>query len=445
MDSVRQDRATRSAEGDLNTSPERQAWSRRHIDRATSDLLARDAAVFLHQSLSTPCLNVVERAEGAWLVDDAGRRILDLHGNAVHQVGYGHPAVVAAITEAMRRLPFSPRRYTNRIAVEFAEALVASAPEGLSKILFAPSGSAAIGMALKLARKVTGRHKTLSMWDAFHGANLDAISVGGEALFRRDAGPLLPGTEHVPPLGLARRFFGEDGHAQDRLADYIDYVLEVQGDVAAVVAEPMRWTTIEPPEPGFWPRVRDACDRHGALLIFDEIPSCLGRTGTLFFCEQVGAVPDMLVLGKGLGGGIMPLAALLARGELDVAGAGAIGHYTHEKSPVACAAGHATLRVIEDGGLVARTARLGNDALERLGDSLGGLEPVVEVRGRGLAIAVEVDSAARAERILYAALDAGVSFKVGGGKGLVLTPPLTITEDDLAFGLEVIEDAVRTA
>ena len=191
----------------------------------------RTSRWFLHQALSTPCLNVVERAEGIYLIDTAGRRIMDFHGNTVHQVGYGHPRVIEAVTRQLATLPFSPRRYTNRAAIELARRLAELAPGRLNKVLFAPSGTAAIGMALKLARHATGRHKTVSMWDAFHGASLDAISVGGEAIFRRDAGPLLPGTEHVPPPAMAPRFFGDDGRAHERLADYIDYVLEVQGDV----------------------------------------------------------------------------------------------------------------------------------------------------------------------------------------------------------------------
>ena len=135
---------------------------------------------------------------------------------------------------------------------------------------------------------------------------------------------------------------------------------------AAVIAEPVRWTTLEMPPADFWPRVRASCDRHGALLIFDEIPSCLGRTGTMFACEQVGCVPDMLVLGKGLGGGVFPMAALIAREDLDVAADRALGHYTHEKSSVGCAAALATLDVIRDEGLLERSRELGVCGLERL-------------------------------------------------------------------------------
>jgi 4-aminobutyrate aminotransferase len=167
-------------------------------------MLEEDERYFYRQSLSTPCLNALLGSSGSHITDVQGRRILDFHGNSVHQVGYGHPKVVAAVKQAIDELPFSPRRYTNRFAIGLARRLSELAPMADAKVLFAPSGAAAISMALKLARYATGRHKTLSMWDAFHGANLDSIAVGGEALFRANAGPILPGSEHVPPPGLRR-------------------------------------------------------------------------------------------------------------------------------------------------------------------------------------------------------------------------------------------------
>ena len=161
--------APERSEGDVNLSPLRAAW-RAGLSAQTRALLDEDERYFLRQSLSTPCLDVVERAEGPFLIDMEGRRILDFHGNSVHQLGHGHPRVVAAIKAEMERLPFSPRRYTNRAAIDLARRLAQIAPGALSKSLFAPSGSAAVSMALKLARYVTGRHKTLSMWDSFHSA-----------------------------------------------------------------------------------------------------------------------------------------------------------------------------------------------------------------------------------------------------------------------------------
>jgi 4-aminobutyrate aminotransferase len=437
-----------SSEGDVNTSPLRARWLRDHVDEKTRVVLDADAEVFLHQALSTPCLDVIEHAQGPWLTDLQGRRILDFHGNSVHQLGHGHPAVVAVIKAQLDRLSFCPRRYTCRIAIDLAERLASIAPDPLAKVLLAPSGSAAIGMALKLARYATGRHKTVSMWGAFHGANLDAISVGGEALFRKQVGPLLPGAEHVPPPGLARRFFGDDDRATDRLADYIDYVLAVQGDVAAVVAEPVRWTTVEPPPSGFWPKVRASCERHGTLLIFDEIPSALGRCGTWFAHQRFGCVPDMVAIGKGLGGGIVPQAALIVRRDLDVVPHAALGHYTHEKSAIGSAAALATLDVIEREGLLERARALESRGLARLKTMQARFATVCGVRAAGAYFGVELghlenDSEGNlAERLLYRSLADGLSFKIGAGNIVTLCPPLTIADADFDQALSILDGSL---
>jgi 4-aminobutyrate aminotransferase len=352
--------------------------------------------------------------------------------------------VVAAIRREMETLPFCPRRFANATATALAQRLVETAPDDLDKVLFAPSGAAAISMALKLARYATDRHKTLSLWDSFHGANLDAIGVGGEALFRRDLGPMTAGAEHLPPLNLVRRFFGDD-KPFERFTDYVDYVLEVQSDVSALIAEPLRWTTVEAPPPEFWPRVKDSCRRHGALLIFDEIPSCLARTGTLYACEQFGTTPDILVIGKGLGGGIMPLAAILAPERLDCIPEAALGHYTHEKSPVACAAGLATLEVIEEEKLIDRAKELGRRGLERLGALQTRHSVIRDARGLGCYFGVEIggdDPAGLAERLMYHCLKRGLSFKIGGGNVVTLCPPLTIPFEQFDEALSIFENAL---
>ena len=434
------------SEGDVNSSPLRSQW-RESLSAATKALLDEDERYFLRQSLSTPCLDAIQRAEGAVLTDVEGRRILDFHGNSVHQLGHGHPRVVAAIKAELDVLPFCPRRFANRAAIALARKLVETAPGALNKVLLAPSGAAAVSMALKLARYATGRHKTLSMWDSFHGANLDTISVGGEALFRQGLGPMLPGAEHLPPLHLVRQLFGDD-RPFDRYADYIDYALEVQGDVAALIAEPMRWTTVEAPPPDFWPRVKDSCMRHGALLIFDEIPSGLGRSGTMYVCEQLGATPDILAIGKGLGGGIMPLAAILANDKLDCAPEAALGHYTHEKSPVASAAGLATLETIEREGLLERARKLGRIGMARLEAMKARHRAIRAIRGWGCYFGVEIDGAdqhaanALADRLLYRCLAGGLSFKLGGGNVVTLCPPLTIPEEQFDAAFAILDEAL---
>lgn len=434
------------SEGDLNLGPHRQAWEAAQLDTATRELLAEDARLFLHQSLSTPCLNALSRCDGAWIEDTQGRRYLDFHGNNVHQVGFGHPRVVAAVRDQIERLSFCTRRYTNEVAVAFARRLTALAPPPLDRVLLAPGGTTAIGMALKLARVATGRFKTLSMWDSFHGASLDAISIGGEAVFRQGIGPLLPGAEHVPPPEPRTCPFRCGAACNLACADYVEYVLEREGDVAAVIAETVRCTPYIPPRE-YWQRIRRACDRHGTLLILDEIPIGLGRTGRWFACEHYDVVPDLLVLGKGLGGGIFPLAAVLASDRLNVAAHTALGHYTHEKNPVACAAGLATLEVLAGEGLVDHARDLGLYALERLREMAGRHPLVAGVRGLGLLLGVELlhnGDAARpardeAERVMYAALRRGLNFKVTMGRLLTLTPALTLTRAEMDQALDILE------
>ena len=431
-----------SAEGDVNLSGKRALWQHENVGAGARALLDDDARYFLHQSLSTPCLSAIKSAAGIWLEDVDGRRVMDFHGNSVHQLGHGHPRVVEAVKRALDELPFSPRRYTNEYAVRLAQKLAALAPGDLNRTLFAPGGAEAIGMALKLARLATGRHKTISMWDSFHGASIDAISIGGEALFRSGIGPLLPGTEHVQPCDPRHCHFGCGGTCNARCADYVEYVLEKEEDVAAVVVETVRSTDVQVPPPEYYKKIRAACQAHGALLILDEIPVCLGRTGSLFAFEPYGILPDMVVLGKGLGGGVFPMAALIAREDLNIAGDRALGHYTHEKSPVGCAAALAALEVIEEEKLLERSRSLGARALARLETMKKKIPSIVDVRGIGLLLAVELKSAELAEDALYRCLSRGLSFKVGQGNVLVLAPPLVIEEEDLERALEILEECL---
>ena len=322
-------------------------------------------------------------------------------------------------------------------------------PDSLTRVLFAPGGTSAIGIALKLARVYTGRHKTISMWDSFHGASLDAVSLGGEATFRKGVGPLMSGTEHVPPAGSYNCFYNcSDNHSGLKCAEYIEYILEKEQDICAVVAETVRSTPYFPPE-GYWKKIKKACERHGTMLILDEIPTCLGRTGSMFACEQYNVEPDILVIGKGLGGGIFPLAAVLANEKFNESAKDhAFGHYTHEKSPVASAASLALLKVIEDEGLVLHAQKMGAYALKRLSDLKNIFEFIGDVRGKGLIIGVELvkdrkaktPESEKAERIMYKALDKGLSFKVTMGNILTLTPPLNITREEMDRAIDILEE-----
>ncbi|OQY06394.1 MAG: aspartate aminotransferase family protein [Desulfobacteraceae bacterium 4572_123] len=436
------------AEGDINISPLRTKWQDQHIDAATRNLLKEDERYFLKQSLSTPCLNALKSCDGVSIEDLQGRRYMDFHGNNVHQVGFANPEVIDAIKKQLDTLSFCTRRYTNQVAVDLAKKLAKLAPGDLNKTLFCPGGAEAIGIALKLARLVTGRHKTISMWDSFHGATLDAISIGGEAVFRQGQGPLLPGTEHVPSPDPSRAFFDlGDSHKWEMFcARYVEYILEQEGDIAAVISEPMRSTPYVP-SAEYWRIIRKACDKHGALLVFDEIPHALGRTGKMFTCENFGVTPDILCIGKGLGGGIFPLAAMIAGERLDVVGHRALGHYTHEKSPVACAAALATISYIESNDLLTHSEKLGKYALDRLKAMKANHALIGDVRGIGLFLGIELIKNEKyaldeAEKVMYCALSKGISFKLTMGNIITLTPALTITKKEMDQALDIIEECI---
>ncbi|MFP6738276.1 MAG: aminotransferase class III-fold pyridoxal phosphate-dependent enzyme, partial [Planctomycetota bacterium] len=179
------------SEGDINLSSRRAEWVENNLDAETRRLLEEDSRLFLHQSLSTPCLDVLKSCDGIHLENLQGRRLMDFHGNNVHQVGFSHPRVLEAVKAQLDKLSFCTRRYTNLPAIELARALSDRAPGDLDRVLLCPGGTGAMGMALKLARCATGRYKTISMWDSFHGASLDTISIGGRGLLSRRHGAAL--------------------------------------------------------------------------------------------------------------------------------------------------------------------------------------------------------------------------------------------------------------
>jgi 4-aminobutyrate aminotransferase len=441
------------SEGDSNLTPFRRQWAEESVDEQSAEWLARDADVFIHQTLSTPCLNVLAGCKGPFIEDLRGRKFYDFHGNSAHQIGFAHPRVVSAIKEQLDRLCFCTRRYTNIPAIELAEKLADLAPDPLGKVLFAPGGTTAVGMAMKLARAATGRFKVISMWDAFHGASLDAMSISGETMFRKEVGPLLAGAQQVPPAEPYRCLWDPEGRCDTcglKCAGYIDYVMDKEGDVGAVIAEPVRNTAVNPPPPGYWKAVRNACDRHGALLVFDETAVCLGRTGKMFAFENFDVVPDIVTLGKGLGGGVIPFAAMIARTDLDVAPEKGLGHYTHEKNPVAAAAGLAVIAVIEEERLADRAASRGDYLLGRLEQMRGHFELVGDARGIGFLTGLDLVRDRRskeratqeADRLMYESLKRGLSFKTSQGSFVPLSPPLNIAQRDLDTALDILEEAL---
>lgn len=187
------DKIVSKTEGDVNLTEERARWQKTFISEESQKLLEEDGKYFLHQALSTPCLDAIAGVDGIYIIDEDGRKFMDFHGNSVHQLGYNNPYLVDAMKKQLSQLSFSPRRYSNRTATALAKKLTSLMPGEGWRVLFTTSGASSNSIALKIARKVTGKHKTISLWDAFHGANLDTISIGGEAHFRSGIGPPFTG------------------------------------------------------------------------------------------------------------------------------------------------------------------------------------------------------------------------------------------------------------
>ncbi|WP_274024681.1 aspartate aminotransferase family protein [Vibrio parahaemolyticus] len=438
------------SEGDVNTTPARQAWNASMDDERTQALLKRDSEVFLHQAMSTPCLDTLEAAEGIYIQDATGKKYMDFHGNNVHQLGYGHPHVIERVQEQIAKLPFSPRRFTNETAIECAEKLTQICGGELNRVLFAPGGTSAVGMALKLARHITGNYKVVSLWDSFHGASLDAISVGGEACFRQGMGPLMAGVERIPPAVSYRGAFPVEDGSDVHYADYLEYVIEKEGGVGAFIAEAVRNTDVQVPSKAYWKRIREICDKHNVMLIIDDIPNGMGRSGEWFTYQAYDIEPDILCIGKGLGGGLVPIAAMVTKDKYNTAEQISMGHYTHEKSPIGCAAALATMEAIEQDGLLDKVKADSQFMREKLLEMKAKYSVIGDVRGIGMLWGIELvtdhESKARAydeaEAVLYQCLNNGVSFKVSQGNVIQLSPPLIITREQLTEALAIFEKAI---
>ena len=438
-------------EGDINLTERRAIWQDTFLSKKTRRILHEDSKYFIEQALSTPCLNVIKHADGIFIIDEDGREFMDFHGNSVHQLGYYHPYLVEALYEQLNTLSFSPRRYANETAITLAKKLCSLMPSEGYRVLFTPAGTTSVGVALKMVRKVTGKFKTISLWDSFHGASLDAISVGGEGHFRSGIGPLLAGSEHAMPYNSYRCVFGACSNCHLKCIDYIEYVCQCEGDIGAILMEPIRCTDVQIPPKEYYLRLREICDRYDVALIFDEIPTAFGRTGKMFAFENYDIEPDILVVGKGLGGSLYPISAVIAREKFNVCQDISLGHYTHEKSPLGCAVGIALIEYIEQNQLLKHVEKLNHIFVKRLEGLMRKYQGVGDVRVVGCLAGVELvqnretkeKDVENAEKILYECLEQGLSYKISQGNVLTLAPPLTISEVELEGAMDIIEGAIQ--
>lgn len=437
-------------EGDVNFSEARKNWYQ-VLDSTTMNLLDEDANVFLHQSLSTPCLDVIESCEGIYIADISGKKYMDFHGNNVHQIGYRNPYVLEKVKQQMDLMPFSPRRFTNKIAIEFASKLLSLFPNHLSRVLFTPGGTSAVGMALKLARVVTGKHQVVSLKDSFHGASLDAIAIGGEEQFKKYMGTAIAEEVNNISQPVTYRNVFEDGKDL-HYADELENMLMQNPQIGAFIAETIRNTDVQIPSKAYWKRIRQICDEYQVMLILDEIPIAFGRTGKMFAFEHYDIEPDIVCLGKGLGAGVIPIAAIVTRDNYNIAADISLGHYTHEKSPLGSAAGLAMIQYIEQQDLLIKVVEDEFYVKEKLLELKEQFQLIGDIRGIGLLWGIELvkdrttkeKAIEEAELIMYECLKNGLSFKISQGNVLQLCPPLIISRVELDAAFEILTKAFLT-
>ena len=419
--------------------------------------------------------------EGMFVTDAEGRRYLDACGGAaVSCLGHGHPDVLAAIHAQVDRLAYAHTSFfTTEVAETLADELVRTAPAGTSHVYFVSGGSEAVEAALKMARQYfveigqPQRSHFVARRQSYHGNTLGALAVGGNEWRRREFAPLLIDVTHVAPCYPYRDLHeGESPEAYGRrLARELDEAIVAAGPdrVIAFVAETVGGATagVLTPVPGYFRAVREVCDRHGVLLVLDEVMCGMGRTGTLHACEQEGVVPDLVTIAKGLGGGFQPIGAVLAQRRIVDAmsrGSGFFQHgHTYLGHPVACAAALAVQRVIARDGLLERVRSSGAAFEAMLRARFGGHPHVGDIRGRGLFWGVELvrDRASKAPfdpagqlhaRVKREAMARGLmTYPMGGtidgrrGDHLVLAPPFIAGHEHLGEIVERLAPAIDAA
>lgn len=424
---------------------------------------------------------VAGSGHGIFIRDNTGKDYIDASGGAaVSCLGHSHPDVLAAMHAQLDRLAYAHTSFfTTEAAEELADDLVSHAPAGIDHAFFVSGGSEAIEAAIKLARQYyiergeSQRRTIVARRQSYHGITLGALAIGGRPFQRAPFDPLLIQTHHVSPVYEYReRRADETSQAYgERLARELEDKISALGggNVIAFVAETVVGATLgaAPAVPGYFQRVREICDRHGILLILDEVMCGMGRTGTLHACEQEGISPDIIAIAKGLGGGYAPIGAVLMQNKIFAAiadGSGAFQHsHTFMGHPLACAAALAVQRVIRRDNLLANVRTQGAYLARRLNERFGNHPFVGDVRGRGLFQAVELVADRGTKQPFDPALKIGARVKseamarglmvypMGGtadgtrGDHVLLAPPFIVDAPALDTIVERLGEAIEAA
>ena len=413
------------------------------------EILERDART-TSPSLPRAYPLVPARGAGSVVEDVDGNRFLDLNaGIAVTSTGHCHPRVVEAVTrQAGALIHYSASDFYLPIYSELTERLAEVAPiGGPVRTFLTNSGTEAVEAGIKLARWSTGRQYVIAFYGSFHGRSYGSVSLtASKATYRAGFGPLLPGVLHAyygdgRDMPVAPGPEAEGFPTIDHIEGFLMQRVVGPEEVAAIVVEPVlgEGGYIVPPD-GWLAALRALCDRHGILLICDEVQSGMGRTGKMWAVEHMDVEPDVLIAGKGIASG-MPLGAMIAKESVMTWTRGTHGS-TYGGNPLSCAAAIATLDVIRDEELLERASKIGDSLMNGLRDLQTRRDAIRDVRGLGLMIGIDLpdhDAAAAVER---AAFDRGLLVLGAGERAIRMSPPLVLTEEQARTGLEVFEEAV---
>ena len=419
--------------------------------------------------------------DGCYIIDESGKSYLDGSGGAaVSCLGHSHPAVTAAIKAQLDQLAFAHTGFfTSEPAEALATLLAKHAPDGIEHIYFVSGGSEAVEAALKLARQYfveTGqpdRRHVIARRQSYHGNTLGALAAGGNAWRRQIYNPILVPTSHIAPCYAYREMRDGESEAECalRVADELETEILRLGaeNVMAFVAEPVVGATLGavPALDGYFTRIRDICDRHGLLLILDEVMCGMGRTGYMFACEADGVRPDILTIAKGLGAGYQPIGAMMCSTGIFKAIAAGSGFFQHGHTylghPAACAGARAVVTTMLDEQLIGRVKDQGHKLMTELKERFGSHPHIGDIRGRGLFIGMEFvanraskapfgPEEARHKRFKAAAFDAGlICYPMGGtidgrrGDHVLIAPPFIISDEQIGELCDKLDSAVAVA
>jgi 4-aminobutyrate aminotransferase len=401
---------------------------------------------------------VVDTAEGAWLHTMDGRSVLDFTcGIGVTNLGHRHPAVVRAVHEQIDRLWHVSGTTHHPQLVAAAEALVNVTPPGLNSVFFCNSGAEAVEGALKLARRATGRTEIIAFLGAFHGRTYGAVTLtASKARYHTGMGPFLPGVHHVRyPYCFRMCSHGRSEPCPIAAGEELELLFRTlvpPESVAAIVVEPIQGEGgyVVPPD-GFLTRLREICDAHGILLVADEVQTGFGRTGRMFAVDHSGVVPDIMCVAKGMGNGL-PIGGIVAKTSVMSKWHPGEHGTTFGGNPVACAAATVVIETLRSERLPERAAALGERVLERARGWQAKHPHLGDVRGRGFMIGLEFMEGKRpapelTQRILHAALERDLLLLACGVDENVIRmiPPLTISEQELEKGMDVLEASLAVA